>query len=131
MGKHIAAITLLVPDYDDAISYYVGSLDFHLVEDTKMSPSKRWVLISPSGESGCNILLAKADSEKQLNSIGEQTGDRVFLFLHTDDFDNDYNRFKKNGVSFLEEPRDETYGKVVVFQDVFGNKWDLIEPKNS
>jgi catechol 2,3-dioxygenase-like lactoylglutathione lyase family enzyme len=128
MMQHISAVTLLVPDYDEAIAFYVGRLGFRLVEDTALSAAKRWVVVAPPGSSETNLLLAQADSVDQRNAIGNQTGGRVFLILKTDDFDRDYARFKQAGVKFLEEPRAEAYGKVVVFRDVFGNKWDLIEP---
>jgi catechol 2,3-dioxygenase-like lactoylglutathione lyase family enzyme len=128
MKQHISAVTLLVPDYDKAIAYYVGMLGFELIEDTALSPTKRWVVVAPPGNGGTGLLLARADSPDQQLAIGNQTGGRVFLILKTDDFDRDFARFKQAGVEFLEEPRLETYGKVVVFRDAFGNKWDLIEP---
>jgi catechol 2,3-dioxygenase-like lactoylglutathione lyase family enzyme len=128
MKQHISAVALLVSDYDEAIAYYVGGLGFTLVEDTPLASSKRWVVVAPPGSSETGLLLAKADSATQLEAIGNQTGGRVFLILKTDDFDGDYAKFKQAGIEFLEEPRTEIYGKVVVFRDVFGNKWDLIEP---
>ncbi len=128
MTQHISAVTLLVPDYDEAIAFYVGKLGFRLVEDTPLSTTKRWVVVSPPGSSETGLLLAQADLQDQREAIGDQTGDRVFLILKTDSFDRDYARFKQAGIEFLEEPRMETYGKVVVFRDAFGNKWDLIEP---
>ena len=128
MTKHISAVTLLVPDYDEAIAFYVGKLGFKLIEDTALSATKRWVIVAPPGSHEIGLLLAKADSKEQIGAIGNQTGGRVFLILKTDDFDNDYASFKRSGIEFLEEPRVETYGKVVVFRDAFGNKWDLIEP---
>lgn len=128
MKQHISAVTLLVPDYDKAIAYYVGRLGFRLVEDTLLSNTKRWVVVAPPGSSETGLLLAQTDSQDQREAIGNQTGGRVFLILKTDGFDRDYARFKQAGIKFLEEPRMEPYGKVVVFQDVFGNKWDLIEP---
>jgi catechol 2,3-dioxygenase-like lactoylglutathione lyase family enzyme len=128
MKQHIAAVTLLVPDYDEAIAYYVGKLGFKLIEDTALSAAKRWVVVAPPGNGETGLLLAQADSPDQRQAIGNQTGGRVFLILKTDDFDHDFARFKKAGIEFLEEPRKEAYGKVVVFRDVFGNKWDLIEP---
>jgi catechol 2,3-dioxygenase-like lactoylglutathione lyase family enzyme len=127
MKQHIAAVTLLVPDYDKAIAYYLGKLGFRLVEDTALSATKRWVVVAPPGSGETGLLLAQADSPEQRQAIGNQSGGRVFLILKTDDFDRDFARFKKAGVEFLEEPRTEAYGKVVVFRDVFGNKWDLIE----
>jgi catechol 2,3-dioxygenase-like lactoylglutathione lyase family enzyme len=128
MKQHIAAVTLLVPDYDKAIVYYVGKLGFTLAEDTALSPAKRWVVVSPPGNGETALLLAQADSPDQRQAIGDQAGGRVFLILKTDDFDRDFARFKRAGIEFLEEPRLEPYGKVVVFRDAFGNKWDLIEP---
>jgi catechol 2,3-dioxygenase-like lactoylglutathione lyase family enzyme len=128
MKQHIAAVTLLVPDYDKAIAYYVGKLGFKLIEDTALSATKRWVVVAPPGNGETGLLLAQADSPNQRQAIGNQSGGRVFLILKTDDFDRDFARFKKAGIEFLEEPRKEAYGKVVVFRDAFGNKWDLIEP---
>ncbi len=128
MKQHISAVTLLVPDYDKAIAYYVGRLGFKIVEDTPLSNTKRWVVIAPPGSRETGLLLAKADSTNQSAAIGDQAGGRVFLILKTANFDRDYARFKQAGIDFLEEPRSEAYGKVVVFQDAFGNKWDLIEP---
>ena len=128
MKQNIAAVALLVPDYDKAIAYYVGKLGFRLVEDTALSATKRWVVVTPPGNGETGLLLAQADSPDQQRAIGNQAGGRVFLILKTDDFDRDFSRFKQAGVEFLEEPRQEAYGKVVVFRDAFGNKWDLIEP---
>jgi catechol 2,3-dioxygenase-like lactoylglutathione lyase family enzyme len=128
MKQHISAVTLLVPDYDKAIAYYVGMLGFELIEDTALSPTKRWVVVAPPGNGNTGLLLARADSPDQRQAIGNQTGGRVFLILKTDDFARDFVRFKQAGVTFLEEPRREAYGRVVVFRDAFGNKWDLIEP---
>ena len=128
MMQNISAVTLLVPDYDEAIAFYVGKLGFRLIENTDLSATKRWVVVAPPGSSESGLLLAQADSQDQKEAIGNQTGGRVFLILKTDDFDRDYARFKHAGIEFLEEPRMESYGKVVVFQDAFGNKWDLIEP---
>ena len=128
MKQHISAVALVVPDYDEAIAFYVRTLGFRLVEDTALSANKRWVVVAPQGSHETGLLLAKADSASQLGAIGNQAGGRVFLILKTDDFKRDYARFKQAGIEFLEEPRMETYGKVVVFRDAFGNKWDLIEP---
>ncbi len=128
MQQHISAVALVVPDYDEAIAFYVRTLGFRLVEDTALSANKRWVVVAPQGSHETGLLLAKADSASQLVAIGNQAGGRVFLILKTDDFGRDYARFKQAGIEFLEEPRMETYGKVVVFRDAFGNKWDLIEP---
>ena len=131
MRQHLNAIALLVKDYDEAIEYFTRILCFQLIEDTQLTPEKRWVVVAPQGSgNGCKILLAKAANERQLSAVGNQCGGRVFLFLHTDDFERDYQRMKKAGVEFLEEPREEIYGRVVVFQDLYGNRWDLIEPKH-
>ncbi|MDP1701558.1 MAG: VOC family protein [Aestuariivirga sp.] len=128
MKQHITAVTLLVPDYDEAIAYYVAKLGFRLAEDTVLSPTKRWVVVAPPGNGETGLLLAQADSPNQRQAIGNQSGGRVFLILKTDDFDRDFARFKKAGIEFLEDSRLEAYGKVAVFRDAFGNKWDLIEP---
>ena len=128
MMQHVSAVTLLVPDYDEAIAFYVDKLGFRLIEDTVLSTTRRWVVVAPQGSQETSLLLAKADSANQSAAIGNQAGGRVFLILKTDGFDRDYARFKQAGIEFLEEPRKEAYGKVVVFRDIFGNKWDLIEP---
>ncbi|WP_420413266.1 VOC family protein [Roseibium sp.] len=128
MKQIISAVALLVPDYDDGLAFYVGVLGFDLIEDTELAPGKRWVLVAPKGSSETKLLLAKADGSDQEQAIGNQTGGRVFLFLKTDDFDRDFAAMSAQGVTFLEDPRCEPYGKVVVFQDPFGNKWDLIQP---
>ncbi|MEP2706342.1 MAG: VOC family protein [Roseibium sp.] len=128
MKQIISAITLVVPDYDQGLVFYVDFLDFDLIEDTQLSLDKRWVLVAPKGSTETRILLAKADGPDQAAAIGNQTGGRVALFLTTDDFDRDYESMTGKGVQFLEAPRSELYGKVAVFQDPFGNKWDLIEP---
>jgi len=127
MNQKIGAISLLVRDYDEAISFYVDKLGFILIEDTDMGNGKRWTLVAPHNSTEACLLLAKASSPEQLLHVGDQTGGRVFLFLHTDDFWFDYNRMKENDVRFLEEPRNESYGTVVVFEDLYGNKWDLLE----
>ena len=124
---YTAALALFVPDYDDALAFYVGTLGFDLVEDTVLSPEKRWVLVAPPGARECRILLAKAASDMQTRAIGNQTGGRVFLFLSTDDFDRDHERMLRAGVQFLEPPRTETHGKVAQFRDPYGSKWDLVE----
>jgi catechol 2,3-dioxygenase-like lactoylglutathione lyase family enzyme len=129
MQQHLDAIALLVRDYDEAIEYYTRVLSFVLLEDSVLSADKRWVVVAPPGSgNGCKILLAKAANERQLFAVGNQSGGRVFLFLHTDDLERDYQRMKKAGVEFTEAPRQEVYGKVVVFQDLYGNRWDLIQP---
>jgi catechol 2,3-dioxygenase-like lactoylglutathione lyase family enzyme len=130
MKQTIGAISLLVRDYDEAIAFYVGKLGFQLVEDTDMGGGKRWVMAAPPGSSETRMLLAKAVTPEQQSRIGNQTGGRVFLFLHTDDFWRDHEAMKSKGVRFLEEPRNETYGTVVVFEDLYGNKWDLLETKS-
>ena len=128
MTQHLGAISLLVPDYDSAIAYFTGVLGFDLISDTMLDvkTGKRWVLVAPRGSS-TRILLAKAASAEQIARVGDQTGGRVFLFLHTDDFWRDYRTYVARGVAFTEEPRTEAYGTVVVFKDICGNKWDLVE----
>ena len=130
MKQNIAHIALVVDDYDEAIEFYRNKLNFSLVEDTSLSDTKRWVLIAPPGSDGCKLLLAKAATAEQKNRIGNQTGGRVFLFLYTDDFWRDYNSMKEKGISFVREPQEEAYGTVAVFSDLYGNLWDLIQPKN-
>jgi catechol 2,3-dioxygenase-like lactoylglutathione lyase family enzyme len=121
----LAMVALVVPDYDDAISHYCGTLGFKLIENSDLSPEKRWVVVSPG--SGARLLLAKANGNEQAAAIGRHAGGRVGLFLHTSDFVGTFARYRANGVTFLEEPREEPYGRVVVFADKYGNKWDLIE----
>jgi catechol 2,3-dioxygenase-like lactoylglutathione lyase family enzyme len=130
MGQAIAHVAIVVRDYDEAIAYYTNALGFDLVEDTPLGAGKRWVLVRPPGSDGTCLLLARAASPEQESRIGNQTGGRVFLFLHTDDFWRDYNAMKTRGVQFIQEPREETYGRVVVFVDLYGNKWDLVERKS-
>lgn len=125
--QQIGCITLLVGNYDDAIAFYTKKLGFTLVEDTDLGGGKRWVLVAPPNSGGTKLLLAQAGNSEQAQFVGNQTGGRVFLFLETNNFRRDYERMKANGVVFLEEPRIEAYGTVVVFQDLYGNKWDLIE----
>jgi len=127
MNQKLAYITLLVDDYDKAIEYYSGKLHFTLVEDTILSATKRWVLVKPAG-SECCILLAKAANSQQTSMIGNQAGGRVFLFLHTDDFRRDYQNLLNKGIRIVREPASEPYGTVAVFEDLYGNLWDLIEP---
>jgi catechol 2,3-dioxygenase-like lactoylglutathione lyase family enzyme len=124
---HISAVAIVVPDYDDAISFYVERAGFDLIEDTGLTPSKRWVLIAPKGAQETRILLAKADGPDQTRAIGNQTGGRVGFFLHSDDFDRDYTAMKAAGVPFEESPRTEPYGKVAVWSDPWGNRWDLLQ----
>lgn len=126
MPQHLTALTLLVGDYDEAIAYYVGSLGFDLLEDTLLSPTKRWVRVRPAGGTGAALLLARAATPEQEAQIGLQAGGRVFLFLETDDFERDYAAYRARGVQFLEAPRHEPYGTVAVLADLYGNKWDLI-----
>lgn len=130
MTQTIAIFTIVVPDYDAGIDFYVNTLGFELLEDTPRSPTKRWVRVAPKGAETA-ILLAKADGPAQAAAIGNQTGGRVGFFLHTDDFDRDYQAMKAKGVTFKEDPRHEDYGSVVVFQDPWGNLWDLIEPRSA
>jgi catechol 2,3-dioxygenase-like lactoylglutathione lyase family enzyme len=127
--QHLAAVALLVRDYDEALAFYAGVLGFRVVEDTEMGRGKRWVVVAPPGAAETRLVLAKAANAEQESRIGNQTGGRVFLFLHTDDFGRDYERYRAKGVRFIEEPRDEAYGTVVVFEDLYGNRWDLVEPK--
>ena len=130
MAQTLALTTLLVRDYDEAIAWYTQTLGFELLEDTRLTPEKRWVRIGPAGSGiwgGAGLLLAKATTSEQVSRIGNQTGGRVFLFLHTTDFWTDYHVLAARGVAFREAPRAEAYGYVVVFQDLYGNLWDLIE----
>ena len=129
MTQHIAAVTFLVRDYDEAITFFTQSLGFSLVEDSPRGNGKRWVLVAPPNSAGARLLLAKAVTPEQVAHIGNQTGGRVFLFLHTDDFARDHAAYMARGVKFLESPRHEPYGTVAVFADLYGNKWDLIEPR--
>lgn len=128
MHQRIAHIALVVRDYDEAIQFYIEKLDFQLVEDTTLSPDKRWVLVAPPGAQECCLLLAKADNEQQAASVGNQAGGRVFLFLFTDDFWRDYNKMLDRGINFIRPPKQEEYGLVAVFEDLYGNLWDLLEP---
>lgn len=127
MRQHIGYISLLVRDYNEAISYFVGVLGFELVEDTHLGDDKRWVLIAPSGSQGTRIVLARAVTPDQMQQVGDQAGGRVFLFLQTDDFRRDYEAYCSKGVVFREEPRAESYGTVAVFEDLYGNRWDLLQ----
>lgn len=125
----IAAVTLVVPDYDEAIAHYCDGLGFDLIEDTDLGDGKRWVLIAPPGATETRLLLGKASTDAQRAAIGNQTGGRVFLILFTDDFARDHAQFSAAGAVFTEAPRHEPYGTVAVFRDKFGNLWDLLEPK--
>ena len=129
--QRISNIALVVEDYDDAIAFYTEKLNFQLIEDTDLGGGKRWVQISPPNANGTNILLAKASNEQQSQSVGNQAGGRVFLFLQSNDFWRDYHQMKAQGVEFTEEPREEAYGSVVVFKDLYGTKWDLLELKDA
>ena len=129
MKQSLVHIALVVNDYDEAIEFYTKKLNFTLVEDTTLSQTKRWVLIAPPGSDSCKLLLAKASGTEQQSRIGNQTGGRVFLFLHTDDFWRDYRSMKEKGISFIRDPQEEPYGTVAVFSDLYGNLWDLIQPK--
>ncbi len=125
--QQIGNIALVVENYDDAIEFYTKKLQFTLVEDTDLGGGKRWVQVSPPNSNGTNLLIAQASNEEQKKAIGNQTGGRVFLFLQTNDFWRDYELMKAKGVVFNEEPREEAYGTVVVFQDLYGTKWDLLQ----
>jgi catechol 2,3-dioxygenase-like lactoylglutathione lyase family enzyme len=125
---HLAAVAFLVHEYDQAIAYFTRSLGFRLVEDTRLSDTKRWVIVSPGSAGGTSLLLARAADDAQRACVGRQGGGRVAFFLHTHDFDRDHARLLAAGVDFLEPPRRETYGTVAVFRDLYGNKWDLIGP---
>ena len=127
MNRSIAHIALVVDDYDEAINFYTEKLDFTLLDDTPQSETKRWVLVSPKGDGGCSLLLAKGVGDEQRSRIGNQTSGRVFLFLRTDDFWSDYETIKGKGVKFVREPKVEEYGTVAVFEDLYGNLWDLVE----
>lgn len=129
MTRSIATLALLVADYDEAISFYTEALGFLLAADTDLGDGKRWVLVAPEGTAGARLLLAQADGPEQAAHVGNQTGGRVGFFLQTDDFARDHAAFTAKGVRFLEPPRQEPYGTVAVFEDLYGNKWDLIEPK--
>ncbi len=125
----LALVSLLVRDYDEALAFFVGTLGFTLVEDSSVEArDKRWVVVAPPGANGCRLLLARASTPEQSARVGNQAGGRVFLFLHTDNFWRDYDAYRARGVEFVREPRDESYGTVAVFRDLYGNLWDLLEP---
>ena len=128
MASRIASIAYLVRDYDEAITFFTEALGFELLEDSPQPGGKRWVVVAPAGGLGSSLLLAKADGPEQQARIGDQAGGRVFLFLHTDDFHGDRARMQAHGVLFKEEPREEPYGVVAVFEDLYGNRWDLLQP---
>ncbi|HEX8289622.1 MAG TPA: VOC family protein [Pyrinomonadaceae bacterium] len=127
MKQSIAHIALVVNDYDEAIKFYTEKLNFDLVEDTPQSETKRWVLVAPKGTKECCLLLAKGVGDEQRSRIGNQTGGRVFLFLQTDDFWRDFESMRQKGINFVREPKTEEYGMVAVFEDLYGNLWDLVE----
>jgi catechol 2,3-dioxygenase-like lactoylglutathione lyase family enzyme len=130
MKQSIGQVALVVREYDEAIDFYVGTLGFRLVEDTYIpDQDRRWVVVSPPGSSEPRLLLARAIGDEQASRIGNQTGGRVFLFLHTDDFWRDFHTYKAKGVVFVREPKEESYGTVAVFRDLYGNLWDLLQPK--
>ncbi len=129
MKQFLGLISIVVREYDEAIAYYVGKLGFELVEDTFVpAQQKRWVVVAPPGASETRLLLARASNPEQVARIGDQTGGRVFLFLYTDDFTRDYEKYRARGVKFVRERKCEPYGTVAVFEDLYGNLWDLIEP---
>lgn len=130
MKQHIGSIALVVADYDEAIAWYTRALRFELIEDTDLGGGKRWVLLAPPGARETRLLLAKASDAEQVARIGDQAGGRVFLFLHTDNFQRDWQYMREQGVHFREEPRHEPYGSVAVFEDLYGNAWDLLQLKH-
>lgn len=130
MKQRLAQIAIVVDNYDEAIEFYTGKLHFDLVEDTKLGDTKRWVLIRPKGTFECCLLLAKASNEEQQSRVGNQTGGRVFLFLHTDNFERDYQNLLNHNIEIVRAPQKEDYGTVAVFKDLYGNLWDLIEPQD-
>jgi catechol 2,3-dioxygenase-like lactoylglutathione lyase family enzyme len=131
MFQHIALVALVVRDYDEALEFYIDRLGFELVEDTPLDDHKRWVVVRPRGQPSTALLLAKASGDRQAAAVGAQSGGRVFLFLHTDDFARDYAAYVRRGVVFEENPRHEIYGVVAVFRDLYGNRWDLIQPSQA
>ena len=129
MKQHMALTAIVVNDYDEAIAFYVGVLGFTLIEDSYIpEQDKRWVVVAPPGATESRLLLARAVNEEQRSRIGNQTGGRVFLFLYTDDFWRDYERYRTAGITFVRDPNEESYGTVAVFQDLYGNLWDLLQP---
>ena len=128
MKQRLAHIAIVVNDYDEAIKFYTEKLHFDLIEDTRLSETKRWVLVRPKGGDSCCLLLAKAANEEQLSRVGNQTGGRVFLFLHTDSFERDYQNLLDHKIEIVRQPQREQYGTVAVFKDLYGNLWDMIEP---
>ena len=130
MKQELSHIAIIVKDYDEAIRFYCDKLHFTLLEDTVLSETKRWVKVRPPGSSGASLLLARAANDEQASRIGNQTGGRVFLFLYTDNFDRDFNNLLAQNISIIRQPSRETYGIVAVFSDIYGNLWDLIQPKS-
>jgi catechol 2,3-dioxygenase-like lactoylglutathione lyase family enzyme len=131
MTQALAQVTLVVREYDEAIVFFTHQLGFHLLEDSALSDGKRWVVVGPYGSATLRLLLARASTPDEIRSIGNQAGGRVFLFLYTDNFWNDYRAMRSRGVKFLETPREESYGTVAVFEDLCGNKWDLLMPSRT
>ena len=130
MRQTLGHVALVVRDYDEALAFFTGTLNFKLIEDTRLSEDKRWVLIAPPGSQGTSLLLARASTPEQASHIGNQTGGRVFLFLHTDDFWRDYEQMTAREVKFIRPPSEESCGTVAVFEDLYGNQWDLLELKD-
>ena len=131
MRQSIGLVSLVVREYDEALAFYVGTLGFTLVEDTAVpEQNKRWVVVAPPGSTGTRLLLARAANHEQLERVGNQTGGRVFLFLYTDNFERDYQAYQAKGVMFVREPKEEPYGTVAVFKDLYGNLWDLLQPRS-
>ena len=129
MKQSLSLVSLVVREYDEALAFYIGTLGFTLVEDTEVpEQNKRWVVVAPPGSTESSLLLARASTAEQAAHVGNQTGGRVFLFLYTDNFDRDYANYKAKGVAFVREPKEEPYGTVAVFRDLYGNLWDLIQP---
>lgn len=131
MNQNIGYISLIIPNYDEAKNYYTTTLSFDLVEDTDMGEGKRWLVVKPKGSNGTALVLAEAKSKEEIAMVGGQGTGRVWLFLHTDDFYRDHQAYTSKGVRFLETPREEPYGTVAIFQDLYENKWDLLEPKET
>ena len=130
MPQSLAHVMFLVRNYDEALTFFTEALGFRVIEDTSLPGGKRWLIVAPPGSSGTSLLLAQADGPEQVQQIGKQGGGRVFLFLHTDDFWRDYGLMQASDVKFLEAPRHESYGIVAVFEDLYGNKWDLLQPSD-
>jgi lactoylglutathione lyase len=131
MAQKVGYVAFVVRDYDEALAYFINVLGFELIENTSLDREKRWVVVAPPGAQGTCLLLARAATPEQATRIGNQTGGRVFLFLHTDDFWRDYHAMKERGVNFQEVPREEPYGTVAVFEDIYGNRWDLLQLNNT